>query len=140
MDFLAQDVLSKIVDGDQSAKGLRFSRNLTAVNPNNLTYTDQDGRSVVILLNTGTNRISRSINGSADNNFAYYAATGESQIAVGRNGALFLYYDANNSTTATAANVRKIEVNFIARTTGGNYNNWEGSSEQSTAVYVPKYQ
>jgi prepilin-type N-terminal cleavage/methylation domain-containing protein len=139
-DFLVSNAMDMIVDGNSSAKGLRFARQITAVAANSVTYIDQDGKTVVVTLNTGTNQLTRTINGSPDNNFLRYQSGTGISIVVGRNSALFIYYDVNGNITATPANVRMVEINAIARTGSGSFGSWQGQSEFSTAVYVPKYQ
>ena len=138
--MLTQEAVDKITDGDHLAKGLRFSRQITNAGANTVTYIDQDNKTVVITLNTGTGLLSRSINAAADSNFLYYQNSADISFTTGRNGALFLYYDASENTTATAANVRRIAVNLIARTSSGAFANLQGQSEQSSSVRVHKFQ
>ena len=140
MDMIAQEAIDAIVDGDINAKGLRFSRQITAVAANTVTYVGQDSKTVIITLDTGTNKLTRTINAVADSNFLYYTASSSINITVGRNGALFLYYDSAGSITSTPANVRRIEVNLIAKTQTGSFQNWQGQSEASSSIYVPKFQ
>jgi len=140
MDLLASDAMDKITDGDSAAKGLRFARQITAVAANSLTYIDQDGKTVVVTLNTGTNQLARTINAAADNNFLRYQSGAGISIVVGRNSALFLYYDSGGNITAVPANVRRIEINAKALTGSGSFAGRQGQSEFSTDVYVPKYQ
>lgn len=140
MDMLAQEAIGKIVDGDNLAKGLRFSRQITASADNSVGFVDQDGKNVVITLDTLNNRLSRTINSLNDPTFLYYAANSRVNIVTGRKGRLFTYYDSSENTTTTAANVRRVEVNLVARTSSGIFQNWQGSVEQSSSVRVPKFQ
>lgn len=140
MDMLGQDAVDKIIDGDNLAGGLRFSRQITAVAANSVTYIDQNAKAIVITLNTGTNQLTRTINAAADGAFLYYASVSGINIVNGRNAALFLYYDSSNAVTATAANVRRIDVNLIARTSTGSFQNWQGQAEYTSAIKVSKLQ
>jgi len=140
MDMLAQDAMDKIIDGDNLVEGLRFSQKITAIAANSITFTDQNENTVVITLDTGTNRLTRSINAVADNSFLYYQSPSDVGIFTGRNGALFLYYDSAGAVTATAANVRRVEVNFIARTGTGNFSDWQGKAELSSSIRTSKFQ
>ncbi len=140
MEMLAEDAINKITDGDGLAKVIRFSRQIAAVATNSETFVDQDEKTVVITLNTGTNKLSRTINAVSDANFLYYQASSDIAITTGRNGALFLYYDANEFATAVPANVRRIEVNLIAKTGSGSFGSWQGQAEESSSIRVPKFQ
>ncbi len=139
MDMLANDAMDKIIYGDSLAKGLLFCQQITASTDNSVTFVDQNGKTVIITLNTGTNKITRTINGSADNNFLYYSSSSNIALTVGRNAKMFTYYDANEAVTTTAASVRRVEINFIAKYKTGNFSNWQGSIESSSSVNTPKY-
>jgi len=139
MDMLANAALDEISYGDNLAGGLAFSQQITASAVNSVTFTDQSGRTVIITLNTGTNKITRTINAVADNNFLYYGARSGINFVVGKNGQMFTYYDSTDTTTATAANVRRVEINFIVRSGAGNFTNWQGSVERSSSVSTPKF-
>jgi prepilin-type N-terminal cleavage/methylation domain-containing protein len=141
MDMLAQDAMEKIIGGDSNlAHGLRFSKQITAIAANSITFIDQDGKTVVVTLNTGTNKLTRTINAVADNTFLYYSAPADIGFFVGRNAAVFLYYDSAGSVTAIAANVRRVGVNFIARTGTGNFSDWQGKAEISSSIRTSKFQ
>lgn len=138
--MLAEAAIDKIVDGDNLARGLRFSKQITAAGANSVTFVDQDDKTVTIALDTGTHKLTRTINAAADTNFLYYQAASNIAIATGRNGALFIYYDVNENTTSAAANIRRVEVNLAVATGSGSTADWQGKSEQSSSVRVPKFQ
>ena len=139
MDMLANDALDKIIYGDNLAGGLLFSKQISASSDNSVTFTDQSDRVVIITLNTGTNKITRTIDTVADNNFLYYGARTGINFVVGRNAKMFTYYDSTDTATTTAANVRRVEINFIVRYQTGSFTNWQGSVERSSSVSTPKY-
>lgn len=139
MDKLACDALRIMIEGDSSAKGLRFSRAITSAQSNRVDFINQDGVSVYYRLNTGTNKLYRSINGGLENVLPFYA--GASGISLSSpSGALFTYYDANEATTAIAANVRRLKIALISKTGTGAYENWEGQSEQASSIAVKRFQ
>jgi prepilin-type N-terminal cleavage/methylation domain-containing protein len=139
MDMLAQDALDKIVDGDNLAGGLRFCKNITAFSANSITFTDQNSKTVVITLDTGTNKLTRTINAVSDPTFLYYQGSSGIKVTTGRNGALFLYYDASESTPLIASNIRRIAVNLVAFTGSGTFANWQGSAEYTTSIRTPRF-
>ncbi len=140
MDMLASDALDIIVDGDSLAKGLRFSRVITAVGNNQVDFTSQDGQTVRYRLDTGTGKLYRSVNGGAEEAIPYYASVPGVSMGSQTAGQLFTYYDANETVTATAASVRWITIGLNAKTGTGSYDNWQGQSQQSTSVAVKKFQ
>lgn len=141
MDMLASDAIGIMVDGDNQAKGLRFSRQITNAQPYQVNFIDQDAKTVYYRLDTGSvpNKLYRSINAGAEASIPYYASG--SGIAInGIGGKLFTYYDANESITTNATNVRRIEIGLITKTGTGSYTDWEGQSQQNSSVTVDKFQ
>lgn len=140
MDMLASDAMDIIVDGDRRAKGLRFSRAITAVGNNQVDFANQDGQTVRYRLDTGTSKLYRSVNGGVEEAIPYYASVPGVSMVSKTAGQLFTYYDANETVTATAASVRWITIGLNAKTGTGSYDNWQGQSQQSTSVAVKKFQ
>lgn len=138
-DMAASDALKIMIEGDSQAKGLRFSRIIDAIPDNyRITFTNQDDQSISYRLDTATNTLYRSINAGAQARIPYYAVSGVG--IVGKSGALFTYYDANEDVTAVAANVRRIAIHLIASTGSGSYNDWQGQSGQGSSIAVKKFQ
>lgn len=137
MDMLAADALDIMLEGDSQAKGLRFSRNMTNIQSNDITFNNQDNQSIRYRL-VG-NKLYRSINGGADALIPYYIpATGVTMA--GKNGALFTYFDGNEAVAAMADNVRRVEMVLMATSGSGMAADWEGRSEQASSVAVKKFQ
>ena len=139
MDKLATDALNIMAEGDAQAKGLRFSRAITAINANRVDFIDGDGKTVYFRLDTGTNKLYRSINGSAEQALPAYSSVAGLNLSA-KSSVLFSFYDAAGAVTATAANVRRIQIILIAKSGTGLYNDWQGQSEQATSVRVNKLQ
>ena len=139
MDKLTKDALDIMIEGDNQAQGLRFSRIITAITANRIDFVDGGGKTVYFRLDTVGNKLYRSINGAAEVALPYYS--GLAGIAItGKAGALFTYYDSADAVTAVPANVRRIQMILIAKTGTGSYNDWEGNSEQATSINVEKLQ
>lgn len=139
MDKLAHDALNIMIDGDSQAKGLRFSRGITAITANRVDFVNQDLQSIYYRWDTGTNKLYRSINAAAEASLPYYSNVAGISLS-GKSGSLFTYYDLADDLTATADNVRRIRMIIIAKTGTGLYNDWEGSSEQATSIAVDRLQ
>lgn len=138
-DMLASDALKIMIEGDSSTKGLRFSRVITAIpSAYQMTFTNQDSQSISYRMDTGTNKLYRSIDGAAEALIPYYTTSGVS--ITGKSGALFNYYDASETVTAVAANVRRIAINLIASTGSGSFDDWQGQSGQGSSIAVKKFQ
>lgn len=138
MDMLAYDSLEIMIEGDSLAKGLRYSKYISAAADNQLTFADQSGRNISYKIDTGTNKLYRSIAGGAWVLIPYYLKSGIN--ITGKSSKLFTYYDSSNNTTSTPSSVRRIKVALIAETGTGSYSDWEGSSEQCSSIAVKRFQ
>jgi prepilin-type N-terminal cleavage/methylation domain-containing protein len=139
VDKLLSDALNVMVEGDSQAKGLRFSRVITAIGSTRVDFIDGDGKTVYFRLDSGTNKLYRSINGATEQAVPAYSAAPGLNLS-GKNGVLFSFYDLNGAPTAAAANVRRINMILVAKTGSGLYNDWQGQSEQASSVAVKRLQ
>ena len=137
MDMLAADAVDIMLEGDSQAQGLRFSRDITNIQPNEVTFNNQDNQSLRYFL--ADNKLYRSVNGGADALIPYYIPAAGVTVT-GKNGSLFTYFDGSNGATAVAADVRRIETVLIAISGSGLSADWEGRSEQSSSIAVKKFQ
>lgn len=137
MDMAVSDAMKMMVDGDDTAKGLRFNKQITAVTgSSDITFINQDDQTIRYYLSGGS--LYRTINGGAAELFPYYANTGVTMSA--KSGTLFTYYDINEAATSTPANIRRVVIGLVGQTGTGNYSDWQGKSDQMTSVKVDKYQ
>lgn len=138
MDMLASDALDIMIEGDGSAKGLRFSRSITTIQDNQVTFKNQDSQNISYRLDTIANTLYRSISGGPEVATPYYLTTGIS--IAGINNKLFTYYDTTDVQTSNPVNVRRIEINLMAKTGTGSYADWEGQSNQGSSISVKKFE
>ena len=141
MNMLASDALDIMIEGDSQAKGLRYNKTINGVADYQVDFTNLDGQNVSYRLNTGTNKLERSLAGPGGpwTVFPYYMPLSGVTIT-GKNNKVFVYYTAAEATTNTAANVRRVEMTLIGKTGTGNYAQWEGQSEQISSVAVKRFQ
>ena len=137
-DMVLERIEDVIIDGDATARGLRFSQAMSAVAANDLTFINQDGDTVRYRLDTGTGKLYRSINSGTEFLVPYYLPSGVT--VSGLSSALFRYYDSTETVTATAADVRWITVGLSVQDGSGSVDQWEGRSEGMSAVHVPRFQ
>lgn len=140
MDKLANDALNIMIEGDDQAKGLRFSRVVSAIAVNQLTFTNQDGVVVVYRWDTAANKLYRKIGALAEAVIPSYFSNTTGVTLSGKSGALFTYYDSAEAVTAAAADVRRIRIILIAKSGTGLYNDWQGQSEQASSVALDRLQ
>jgi prepilin-type N-terminal cleavage/methylation domain-containing protein len=138
MDMLAADALNVMIEGDSQAKGLRFSREITAIADTQLNFVNQDSQTIEYRLDTATGQLYRTINGGAEVVMPSYLKAGIKIF--GKGGKLFLFYDSNEVLTAVPVQVRWISLILIAQSGTGLFSDWEGSSEQASAVAVTRFQ
>lgn len=143
MDKLANDALDIMIEGDAQARGLRFTKVISSIAVNQVTFINQDGTTIIYRWDTGLNKLYRKIGAAAEAIIPGYASSLASVTLSGKSGTLFTYYDANEAemlVTAPAANVRRIRMILIAKTGTGLYNDWEGQSEQASSITIDRLQ
>ncbi len=136
-DLVAAEAIEIMVEGDSAAKGLRFCKNVTTASANQVIVTNQDGIVISYRLDTGTGKLYRQIGAAAEAMIPYYMASDMTLSGVG--GTLFTYYDSADAVTAVAANIRRINIDLIAKQGAGSSDNYQGLSQQSTSIKVNKY-
>ena len=144
MDKLASDALNIMIEGDSQARGLRFSQAISIATATDLTFINQD--SITIRYRIVSNKLYRTIVSEAV--IPGYASSFPIDITLNGNGTaygagtLFTYYNATNTLMTlpvTVASVRHIQINLIAKSGSGLYNDWQGSSTQATSIAVDRF-
>ncbi|MFH0762586.1 MAG: type II secretion system protein, partial [Candidatus Omnitrophota bacterium] len=107
MNMLAAEALDIMVEGDSQARGLRFSKSITGAANNQVTFNNQEDKSISYRLDTAASKLYRSIDGGAEALIPYYASAGINLSGV--SGQLFAYYDSGEVSTSTPADVRRIK-------------------------------
>ncbi len=138
-DMVVTDALEIMIEGDNQARGLRFSRALTTIQDYQIIFINHDSQTVLYRLDTAVNKLYRSINGGAESVIPGYVAASDLSL-FGKSSRLFTFYDANEVVTAVPNNVRWITMTMIGRTGSGLYSDWQGQSEQSSAIAVNRFQ
>ncbi len=143
MDMMTEDAMDILIEGDNVAKGLRFSRVITTLplQPYQVTFINQNNQTVRYRFDPVTSRLWRCVGScppSAETFIPYYIKPGTSLLA--KNNRLFTYYDNLGAITANPLNVRWITITLVAQTGSGSYANWEGQCEQMTSIAVNKFQ
>jgi hypothetical protein len=134
-DLVAAEALEILVEGDSTAKGLRFCKAVTTASANQVVVTNQDDETITYNLSGGS--LYRTVDPGAPVMVPYFKAGDMTLAGVG--GSLFTYYDSAEAVTAVPANVRRIIINLIAQNGAGSSDKYEGYSQQSTSVKVNKY-
>jgi prepilin-type N-terminal cleavage/methylation domain-containing protein len=136
-DLVAAEAIEIMVEGDAAAKGIRFCKNVTTAAANQVIVTNQDDEVISYRLDTGTGKLYRKIATEAEVMIPYYMASDMTLSGVG--GTLFSYYDSADAVTATVADIRRINIDLIAKQGAGSSDNYQGLSQQSTSIKVNKY-
>lgn len=137
-DLVVSDALDILVEGDSQAKGLRASRQITAVAADQVDFINQDNQTIRYRFDPVNTRLYRSINGGPETVVPYYLPAGVTYGVSG--GQLFSYFDVNEAATNNPAQVRFISMTLVGYTGDGSFNSWEGNSQQSSAIAVPRFQ
>ncbi len=137
VEMVLSDTFDIMIEGDSQAKGLRFLREIRDIGNNDIDFNNQDGQRIRFRYRTQTDRVQRRIGNGAWEDIPYYVA---SNMTISRDDSnLFSYFDAGENTTNDENNVRRIEMTLIATTGSGAFNEWQGRSQQTTAIAVKKF-
>ena len=134
-DLVAAEALEILVEGDSQAKGLRFCKAVTDASSSSITVTNQDDLAIIYTLAGGM--LYRNIDSGGNVQIPYFNTA--DMVLSGAGGSLFTYYDSADAVTAVPANIRRINIDLIAKQGGGSSDKYEGFSQQSTSVKVNKY-
>ena len=144
MDKLASDTLDIMIDGDIQARGLRFAKAISGtVTALQVTFINQDNLTIIYRWDNVANKLYRKIGAATEAVMPNYLPNSTAIVMTGIGGTLFTCYDVNDvsmALPATGTNVRRIKINLIAKTDTGLYNDWQGSSEQTTSIAVERFQ
>ncbi len=113
-DVIVNNILSKMVEGDNTAKGLRYTDTIDTIEDNRLVFTNDDGQ--IVEFKVLDNKLKRSIDGGAAENIPYYIL--DNITISGQDGVLFTYLDTDEATTAVANDVRRIIIRINATISG----------------------
>ena len=140
-DLAAAQALETLVEGDTATvHGLRFSRTVTALAPNDVTVKDQDCGDLRFWLDTANHQLKRQIGvGGAETVVPYFMPPSVSFTGSGVGDAFFTYYDGSEVETNDPTKVRRIQINLIAQQGAGSVDSFQGISRQNTSVKVSKY-
>lgn len=145
VDMIGQEILDLMIEGYQAegyarAKGLRFSTSITAAGPSSVAFTNTDAQAVAFSWSSADKKIYRSVNAGANQVIPYYLPSG---ISIEQKGSIpiFTYYTAEEGgTTSTAADVRRVKIEFRARSGSGSYDDWQGELDFASGIAVRKFQ
>ena len=136
-DMVASGALRIMIEGDNRAKGLRFSRSVTSIpNSYQIAFVNQDNQSIEYRMDTSANKLYRSIDAGAETEIPYYAS---GLTLTGVNGSLFTYYNSADAITTAPAAVRRIAIHLIAKSGSGSYSDWQGQSQQASSIAVKAF-
>lgn len=136
-DMIAADALDIMIEGDAQARGLRFSKDISNIQDNEITFKNQDDVTIRYHLDIADNKLYRSINGGPDELIPYYVPAGVELL--GENNRVFTYLDANENETIDPNTVKMVRINFLTWSGDGQFEKWEGLSQLASAVTVKRY-
>lgn len=113
-DVIVNRILTTVIEGDDSAKGLRYAATIDTIEDNRIVFTNEDAQSVEFEISD--NKLRRSIDGGSSEDIPYYIP--EDMTISGESGTLFTYLDSEEAATATAADVSRIIIHINATILG----------------------
>lgn len=164
----AAELMDIILEGDEQAKGLRYTgpdcaigggggggSTITAASTTSITYNYIDAaycgsgaartsHTVVITLDTANDVVTRAVDGGTAVNIPYYVGTGSDiDFNAPGGGVEFLhYYDAAGTdlgATPTTTLIYRVDVNVIATSGSGNVKHNAGQIRLKSGVDIRRY-
>lgn len=163
----AADLLQAIIDGDNRAKGLRYTglpctigggggggSTITAATTTSITYNyiewdycgtgaARTSHTVVLTLDTGNDVVTRTIDGGAASNIPSYVTTSSNIDFNAPGGANFFhYFDAAGTDlggTPAVANIMRVDINVVTTTGSGEVRHGSGQVRLESGVEINRY-
>ena len=104
-----------------------------------LTFTDPNDQSITLQWKSGTNRARRKVSGESWQIIPSYIGD---DVEVVKSGSVkvFRYFDSNDNQLATpvgdTSNITRVQIRMTVRTGSGVFQEWEGSCDIMTSVYI----
>ncbi len=139
----AQELLNILIEGDNQAKGLRFTKSITSADKDDITFINQDNDTVRYRWDSLTNRIYRKINSQAETLVpsSYYGditVKGEPS-----DSEVFQYYDATLSKlsvpVADETGIETIRIDLIFKAGSGNVKENKGKISVKAGVDIKQF-
>jgi prepilin-type N-terminal cleavage/methylation domain-containing protein len=137
--MIGDEILNTVIEGNGQAKGLRFTTAVSSAGSSSVGFTNADGQNVVFTWDSGAKKITASIDGGAAATIPYYLP---SAIYVEQKDAvpIFAYYDGNEAATATASEVRRVQMEFRVRSGSGSFQDWQSQTDFASSVSTRRLQ
>lgn len=139
---IANRLAETMIEGDQSAKGLRLAKSISAAADTSLSYVDVDGKNVVLSWNSAAGKISRTApSGTAvlPVEFPNNSVLVNGQTA----GVIFKYFDSSgaplSSPVAAPANIVRVQLNLIFWTGSGQVKDFQSKYILNTGVRIRQF-
>ncbi len=143
VDNTAQELLNILIEGDNQAKGLRFTKSITTADEDSLTFINQDGDTVIYRWDSLDSRVYRKINSQAEvlvpsSYYGDITVKGESS-----DSEIFQYYDAVPSKLSVPAAdetaIEAIRIEIIFEAGSGNVKENKGRISVKAGVDIKQF-
>ena len=141
------DFLDTVIEGDASAKGLRFAQTITAATATSLTYTyttlSSVTHTIVINYSVTSHTVTRSIDGAPAMEIPYYLKSGSGILVDPLETNFFRYYAYGGAEMTGGgiipANIYLVVLPASAKTGTGKVTESEGMTAMKSGVEIKHY-
>lgn len=150
---IGQELTDIMIEGNQDARGIRFTRSIIDASSQQLSYiygypTAQDGRAVRFRWNAADSHIYRSTSTdsgatwSAEAVVPYYLLNNTATIIDGKDtsGLIFTYKKAGDAAWVSGVDalntIRRVIIGVKVQTGSGNFSSFQGSSSNTSSVEI----
>jgi len=143
VDNVAQDVAGIIIEGDDSAKGLRFSKSITSADEDEITFTNTDNDTIAYRWDATEKKVFRNINNTGESTIPYSYYKNVIVKGSASDSEIFQYYDSSASKIAvpvvSVSSIESIRMNLIIKAGPGNVEASQGSIKIETGIDIKQY-
>jgi len=143
VDNVAQDLASIIIEGDNNAKGLRFSKSITSADEDEITFTNTDNDTIVYRWDATEEKVFRNINSTGESAIPYSYYKNVILKGSASDSEIFQYYDSSASKiavpVASVSSIESIRMNLIIQAGPGKIEASQGRIEINTGIDIKQY-
>ena len=142
IEYTGNQTIKDMIEGNNTAKGLRIMKRVTSATTTAITYLDKNDISVTLTWDNVNLRITRTVN-AVTTVLPILSPQTDVKIDGIASGVIFKYYDSSNvllaSPVVTPANIARIQMDLVAYTGSGEIKAYQGKYYIRTGVFLKQF-
>lgn len=132
VEYMGQEIMDLLVDGNAAAKGLKYSKLITAANATQINYTDADNKTVVIRWDNTALKFYRNINSAGEVSLPARYTAGVKAQGKNTSNIVFRFFNSTGAEIASPVvagslfTIKRIKIELVLYTGDGLMKDFEG--------------